>query len=328
MKTLSKVTIMSLCLAAFVVACDSASENPLSVPDGPTIANAVLVNDAGDRIGTYEQLEICKDWVGGSVIATTFDVTTNNDTGANGGTSQPTLNDASADDSQCRNVVLFDGLPGDGSPGNAGNTDFLSVVEQQPPGTQLVSIRAISVDKPGATINDLTVNAGTPNASMGAMTLDFAAGSWSANLGDNTIGYLVTFTNELIPIIGGEGCTPGYWKQDQHFDSWASVAGIGPSELFTAAGFNSPGSDARFKRGRSEHDVATQLDALQANQGSLAALTRHAMAALLNALSPNVDYDLTPGEVTAKYNAAIAGGDVEGTKNEFAGFNELGCPIN
>ncbi len=24
----------------------------------------------------------------------------------------------------------------------------------------------------------------------------------------------------IPPPPGGEGCTPGYWKQDQHFDSW------------------------------------------------------------------------------------------------------------
>ncbi len=49
--------------------------------------------------------------------------------------------------------------------------------------------------------------------------------------------------------------------------------------------------------------MVTQLEALQANKGDAAALTQHAMAALLNAARPGVSYDLT------------------------ADFNEQGCPL-
>ena len=34
-----------------------------------------------------------------------------------------------------------------------------------------------------------------------------------------------------------EGCTPGYWKQEQHFDSWTSP--LAPTADFTAPGFTS-----------------------------------------------------------------------------------------
>ena len=33
---------------------------------------------------------------------------------------------------------------------------------------------------------------------------------------------------DVLPPKGGEGCTPGFWKQDQHFDSWV---GFLPSGL-------------------------------------------------------------------------------------------------
>ncbi len=128
---------------------------------------------------------------------------------------------------------------------------------------------------------------------------------------------------------GLEGCTPGYWKGNQHFDSWTLP--LAPGELFTATGFSSPGDRARVKRGRNEHNVSTQLDALEANQGNLAALTRHAMAALLNAASPDVDYQYSQADIVTWYNEAVAGTrDAETLKNDLDYWNNGpdGCPIN
>ncbi|MDX1395288.1 MAG: hypothetical protein R3195_12900 [Gemmatimonadota bacterium] len=50
------------------------------------------------------------------------------------------------------------------------------------------------------------------------------------------------------------------------------------------------------------------------------------MAAYLNALSPSVDYDLTPAEVIARFNAAYPGGNYEALKNEFEGYNTQSAP--
>jgi hypothetical protein len=128
---------------------------------------------------------------------------------------------------------------------------------------------------------------------------------------------------------GMEGCTPGYWKQDQHFDSWTLP--LDPGALFTDPGFTSPGSRAKVKRGRTVNDVSTQLNALEANQGDLAALTRHAMAALLNAASPDVDYQYNQAEIITWYNEAVAGTrDVETLKDDLDFWNNGsdGCPIN
>jgi hypothetical protein len=111
-----------------------------------------------------------------------------------------------------------------------------------------------------------------------------------------------------------EGCTPGYWKQEQHFDSWV---GYLPSDNFADV-FGRPVS-------------GTLLDALKQGGGGLAALGRHAVAALLNASSPDVDsvaaFDTT-AEVIAAYQAAFDAEQYSTTKNMFEASNEAGCPLN
>ncbi len=113
---------------------------------------------------------------------------------------------------------------------------------------------------------------------------------------------------------GGEGCTPGYWKQRQHFDSYP--AGYSPSMLFVDVF----GVDAFPNK--------TLLQVLGQGGGGLKALGRHAVAALLNAASGDVDYDRTPSEVISSFNAAWAAGSYETLKNVFETFNEQGCPLN
>ena len=114
---------------------------------------------------------------------------------------------------------------------------------------------------------------------------------------------------------GFRGCTPGYWKQDQHFDSWP--AGYAPGMLFTAI----PGLDDAFAG-------LTLLQVLELNGGGLNALGRHTVAALLNAASGGVDYDLTEDQVKAAFNAVYPGGDYESVKNRFEALNEQGCPLD
>jgi len=57
-------------------------------------------------------------------------------------------------------------------------------------------------------------------------------------------------------------------------------------------------------------------------------LGRHAVAALLNAASPDVSYDRTTMQVKMIFNNALADGNVEEVKNILEGFNEQGCPLN
>lgn len=113
---------------------------------------------------------------------------------------------------------------------------------------------------------------------------------------------------------GGQGCTPGYWKQRQHFDSYP--AGYAPSTLFVDA------------FGVNAFPNKTLVQVLGQGGGGLNALGRHAVAALLNASSSDVDYDRTTAEVIASFNAAYASGSYDALKNVFETFNEQGCPLN
>lgn len=112
---------------------------------------------------------------------------------------------------------------------------------------------------------------------------------------------------------GGEGCTPGYWRQEHHADSYPE--GYSPDDLFSAY-------FADAFPGQTLGDVVT------AKGGGLNALGRHAVAALLNAASDDVDYDRSVDSVIASFNDAYATGNYEYVKNVFEGFNEQSCPLN
>ena len=110
-----------------------------------------------------------------------------------------------------------------------------------------------------------------------------------------------------------EGCTPGYWKQDHHFDSWV---GFAPSDDYETVF----GVDASFEK--------TLLGALKQGGGGEKALGRHAVAALLNSSNSDVSYAFTTAEVIAIVQDAYATGDFEGVKNLLNYENEQGCPLN
>src|SRR4051812_27902480 len=75
---------------------------------------------------------------------------------------------------------------------------------------------------------------------------------------------------------GSEGCTPGYWKQEQHFDSYP--AGVGPNSTFKSVFGSSVFGDTK-----------TLVQVLSTGGGDLNALGRHAVAAYLNTASHDVD---------------------------------------
>jgi hypothetical protein len=115
-----------------------------------------------------------------------------------------------------------------------------------------------------------------------------------------------------FPPMGEEGCTPGYWKQPHHFDSWPvaydpvlsyfdGVFGVGPN--------------------------ITLLAALELEGGGEEALIRHAVAALLNAATLD-DYAYSVEAVIEMVEAAYASGDFEPYKMMFETENEMGCPLD
>jgi hypothetical protein len=138
---------------------------------------------------------------------------------------------------------------------------------------------------------------------------------------DAETGWLVKFGNIADdtppppppPPPGAEGCTPGYWRQAQHFANW-------PAPYTPTASFHEAFGVNAFP-GRTLRDV------VNLSGGGLNALGRHAVAALLNAESGQVDYGLSVADVIAQFQAAYGSGDYEATKDAFAALNEAGCPL-
>ena len=130
---------------------------------------------------------------------------------------------------------------------------------------------------------------------------------------DTTIDNSIDFGYCIPDPPGAEGCTPGYWKQRQHFGSW--TAQYTPfSDVFEDA---FPGK--------------TLLYVLKTGGGGLnKALGRHTVAALLNTASVDVDYGIgTPTEVINAFNNVFPGSKsgYKALKKEFSGLTEAGCPL-
>jgi hypothetical protein len=121
---------------------------------------------------------------------------------------------------------------------------------------------------------------------------------------------------KCLPPLDFEGCTPGYWRQEHHFDSWVPT-GYAPTDDFIAV-FAVPAS----------FDPHTLLDAVWLGGGGEFALARHAVAALLNAAHPDINYFLTVAEVFAVVQNAYATGDFEPVKTMLDFANNAGCDLD
>ncbi len=109
---------------------------------------------------------------------------------------------------------------------------------------------------------------------------------------------------------GPQGCTPGYWKQSQHFDSWP--APYTPSTLFSSVFADAfPG--------------LTLLQVLNLGGGKLNALGRHTVAALLNSAS---GFGLPLSTLQWYFNSFYNTELQETVKNNLEEWNEAGCPLS
>lgn len=124
--------------------------------------------------------------------------------------------------------------------------------------------------------------------------------------------------------LGDEGCTPGYWKN--HPGSWPAT-GFSRSQTLESV-FNVPDGFGL--------DNVTLLAALSlaggpGTAGAARLLLHHAVAALLNASHPGVDYPRTTASIIADVNAALATGSRSTMlvlKDALDRDNQRGCPIN
>lgn len=131
--------------------------------------------------------------------------------------------------------------------------------------------------------------------------------------GDVTASTQVTLPDDCTPPVLLRGCTPGYWKQSQHFDSWP--AGYTPNMLFN----DLPGFPNAYPG-------MTLLQVLSLNGGGLNALGRHTVAAILNSASGfGVDLTALQNAFTSNWQDAE---DAEALHLILEALNEIGCPLN
>ena len=153
-------------------------------------------------------------------------------------------------------------------------------------------------------------------------------------------GGIVTAGSASATLVGDtQGCTPGYWKQSQHFDSWQEAK---PTNLFTARfGITAPVPAVL--------DGMTFRDALNGGggpglDGARLILARAATAAWLNAAYDAPDgsamlfpwrrngrgYDGQP-PLVATVRTAITGTDRQPMLDlaaQLDAANNLGCPLS
>ena len=183
-----------------------------------------------------------------------------------------------------------------------------------------------ATNAPTNTATSTATNAPTNTATSTATNAPTnTATSTATNAPTNTATSTATNTPTNTPVPFN-GCTPGYWKQSQHFDSWA-LTGFTPNQTLESV-FDVPNSFSL--------DNKTLLQALSfkggaGKVGAAETLLRAAVSALLNASSPDLDYPLTSAQVISRVNAALASNNrstmlaLAKTLDE---YNNLFCPLN
>jgi hypothetical protein len=194
---------------------------------------------------------------------------------------------------------------------NLGVGDFV-VTEGSTPHTILTAISADAIQDFG----DHHIIPG------GLVSFDLNAHTAKVHIFDGATTHL-KFTN--APFVGNQGCTPGYFKQRQHFDSWTGYTTSEPVSLVFTGVLPSLAAESL-------------LDALQGGGGPGLAgaetiLLRAAVAALLNAGNTNVSYPLTTADIISEVNAALATGDRDtiltlATRLDNFNNGPGGCPLN
>jgi hypothetical protein len=124
------------------------------------------------------------------------------------------------------------------------------------------------------------------------------------------------YQDTIIEVSLGYGCTPGFWKQKQHFGDWTNPPADPYSTTFAQV----------FTVIPTNGDMLL-AKALKQGGGGENALLRHGSAAYLNAISPDVDYFFTADEVVTMVQDAYASGDFEAAKDLLEAENERGCPL-
>jgi hypothetical protein len=173
----------------------------------------------------------------------------------------------------------------------------------------------------GGTCNftvDYTIPMGTNSPLVNTVTVLYHPDGFPNDITDSD--------THSVTVRGVEGCTPGYWKVSQHFDSWVPT-GYTTNQTLESV-FDVPNVFGL------DNNTLLQALSFKGGSGNTAAariLLRSAVAALLNAAHPSINYPRTPASVIADVNAALASNNrptMIRLKNQLDRDNNAGCPIN
>jgi hypothetical protein len=283
---------LAVAALAVMAGCEQSSEIT-AVPEFQASAVTLPLTPAAGVIYA------CKDYAG----AGTFDFTATDFTHVNG-----TLHTGANFQVDADACVLVASTP----PAN-GNFVQVTVTEIAPAWADLTKIELH------------TFNAANAGAGWGGLPVEtFNGVDGIQTRAGNDLGRVIVFYNEAIPDEGEEGCTPGYWKN--HEASWAGTGyttGQLASSVFALGGFPSLGAKTLLEN--LSNTGGPGVD------GAASILMRAAVAALLNAASPDVDYTMTAAEVIAAVDAALASNDRDtmlSLASDLDDDNNLGCPLN
>jgi len=183
-----------------------------------------------------------------------------------------------------------------------------TVVDLDNSGSEMVTLDgSASTDDSGIVSYDWSEGGSTIATGQTAM-VDLAVGTHTITL-TVTDGAGLTDTDTAVVVVeasappsaGRQGCSPGYWKQPKHFDSWMGYSPV------TLTPWDGDGNQ-------------TMLEALSTGGGHEIALWRQVAAALLNLVHSDVAYPLTVDEIWEAFTS--------GDKDQLEWANELGCPLN
>jgi hypothetical protein len=123
-------------------------------------------------------------------------------------------------------------------------------------------------------------------------------------------------SRDQVTQLVTEGCTHGFWKNNP---GAIQAAAFDPNASFEAVvGVDLAGG----------LDGISLIRVLDLGGGGVHALLRHAVAALLNAAHPTLDFRFTEAEVVIMVRDALRGwADIEQTKDILETANEQGCPL-
>lgn len=124
-------------------------------------------------------------------------------------------------------------------------------------------------------------------------------------------------------VVACTGCSPGYWKQKQHLDSWGATS-FQPTDEFNRVF----GVTQYVKRNGTPYTLLEVVQTLNGNGDPISTnLGFHAVAALLNSAHPAVNFGYTSGELITLFQSNYLT-NPEKLKNSLDMLNNRGCPLN